>query len=428
MDISKIKIRLLNRENMIIFYFYSLFIRWFAFGLIFPIAIKWNIVHFLWIINAVWAFIIICDDIKKEYYKSYKIFDWIQVIYIIYIFLTWFFLAKNHSFFYLHEIVTYIQMGYIVYSYPKKIKKEKIECFFAKISQHYVCIVFMLTLVSVILYVFGISEIKAIDGNNIMLYEGSYGLGHTAVLSRYFGLFSVSTLAGFFCYLAVILHFYFIEKKSHIFFQYFGILLNSYMIFLTDSRCAKFILFLSFLFFIIKKFKINIYTKKFYKIILLFLLGSIGIILMFKFDLLKEIISNPYQILNNLSSNRLGIAKLIFESLNTVEKILFGLGWCNNIVLQQINEIHPHNLFLSIYLYTGIIGVIIFFIFLITNIRQIIKNNKIIKDMRCEWLVVIIIAVFVESCLDICIIGDAHVETIFFWLSLGILVNLNYIC
>ena len=71
MDISKIKIRLLNRENMIIFYFYSLFIRWFAFGLIFPIAIKWNIVHFLWIINAVWAFIIICDDIKKEYYKNY---------------------------------------------------------------------------------------------------------------------------------------------------------------------------------------------------------------------------------------------------------------------------------------------------------------------------------------------------------------------
>ena len=56
------------------------------------------------------------------------------------------------------------------------------------------------------------------------------------------------------------------------------------------------------------------------------------------------------------------------------------------------------------------------------------ENNKIIKDMQCEWLVIIIIAVFVESCLDICIIGDAHVETIFFWLSLGILVNLNYIC
>ena len=149
----------------------------------------------------------------------------------------------------------------------------------------------------------------------------------------------------------------------------------------------------------------------------------IAIILYKNPSLIMKLSENPSYIINKLSSGRLGMTT---KTLSYSKNCLFlGSGYCNSeFTVAAYELIHPHNIFLALLLYTGIPGLVLFTMFLILNVKDIVHNLDYIKLNNLKWLVVLVICVFFESLLDIAIIGaPINIQTLYFYLCLGILVK-----
>ena len=117
---------------------------------------------------------------------------------------------------------------------------------------------------------------------------------------------------------------------------------------------------------------------------------------------------------------------MTIQTLSYSKNCLFlGSGYCNSeFTVAAYKLIHPHNIFLALLLYTGIPGLVLFTMFLILNVKDIVHNLDYIKLNNLKWLVVLVICVFFESLLDIAIIGaPINIQTLYFYLCLGILVK-----
>ena len=138
------------------------------------------------------------------------------------------------------------------------------------------------------------------------------------------------------------------------------------------------------------------------------------------------LLQNPYQTIIDLSSGRIQMAEAIIRNANNHR--FLGEGYGNNLLVNsRFNTVHPHNLFLAILLYTGYPGLLAFCGFLFYTIKQITNNLHLIISLNFKWIFILTICVFIESLFDTCIIGaaSANIETLFFYLCLGIICNLN---
>ena len=137
--------------------------------------------------------------------------------------------------------------------------------------------------------------------------------------TRFMGLWSWFTIASFHCYISICLHLYIIENNSNKITNSLGIILCTFMIYLTDSRSSLlilgFIIFSYFLFYLSKRlsFKKTIFIG----LGGIFIVGItiISIKLSSSKELFTMLLNNPYETIKTLSSGRIQMAEAIIYNL-----------------------------------------------------------------------------------------------------------------
>ena len=274
----------------------------------------------------------------------------------------------------------------------------------------------------------GHNTITLPNGSNQTMIGIDNALAHK---TRFMGLWAWYTIASFHCYIALCLHLYLIETTKNKMINFIGILLCAYMIYLTDSRSSLlilgFIIISYFLFYLSKKISFRKTMLVGLSVILVFGIAFVYLKLLSNQKLLTMLLNNPYETIKTLSSGRIQMAEEIINNLKN--HWLLGEGYGNNNLIQnKFGIIHPHNALLATLLYTGWTGLILFLIFTILNIKQIINNLSLIIHSNFKWILILSICVVIESFFDICIIGarSTNIETLFFYLCLGIVTNTNF--
>ena len=140
------------------------------------------------------------------------------------------------------------------------------------------------------------------------------------------------------------------------------------------------------------------------------------------------LLNNPYETIKTLSSGRIQMAEAIIYNLK--DHWLLGQGYGNNtLIYQKFGIAHPHNAVLATLLYNGWSGFIILIIFFVLNTKQIYLNLTKIINHNFKWILVLALCVIIESLFDTCIIGavSSNIETLFFYLCLGVVTNTNFL-
>ncbi len=417
-----IKDFLLNKKIFIAFWFGCLYFQHFIAQLLLTTSIRTTIWHILWVIYAIWTVIILIYDIYKKNinFKDKKILT--LSLFALINTISLFLFSSNHSAYYIFALATLYAQCFIFYTYDNK---NEIKDLFIKLAYVFVGIVSIYTTISLACCALGYTSLTLPNGSIIKML-GDQTLAHNKL--RFMGLWTWYTTASFNCYTAILFSLYFLDLNKNKIFHITMIILNTIMIYLTDSRSSLIILafiFLCGISFILRK---KLSTKKILHIALIAVVFSILFVVLkiiSNSELLSMLMSDPYHVLNDLSSLRLNMHVGIIQHMK--DSWLLGYGYCNNdFVVSTYSIPHPHNVFMATLLYSGIVGLVLFMIFIILNIQSLLKNIKTIFSSNLRWILVLVMSIFIESLFDICIIGaPLNIETLYFWLCLGILVKLN---
>ena len=129
-----------------------------------------------------------------------------------------------------------------------------------------------------------------------------------------------------------------------------------------------------------------------------------------------------FDLLNTISSNRLIIWKTSLEEF--LKRPVLGWGWENGDAIAQYTQTEiydSHNLVVNLLLWTGLPGFSAFAAAAIIWIKRLLNNQGILQDKVYRWYILITAMFFVQSLLDILIIGDdTHIGTLLFWMFAGI--------
>ncbi len=412
---SNIKKYILNKQNLILFWFSCLFFQHFVTQLLLPESIRAIIWHGLWVIDIIWTIVVLFYDLYKKniHLKDKKII--VLIVFVVINTISWLLFDPTRGPYGIFTLITLYAQSFVFYSYALK---NDIKDLLIKLAYLFIGFTAFYTIVSLICYIVGYTSFTLPNGTEITMLGIDNALAHK---TRFMGIWTWYTVASFDCYIAILFSLYLLDLKKNKVFHIIMILLNSYMIYLTDSRSSLIVLAFIYLCIILFYLKNKIGTKK--TIIcgmLTIIIGIVGFILLVsikKPDLFMLFMSNPYGTLQTLSSGRLQMAEGILNNL----KIL-GNGYCNNeFVLSHYGIQHPHNVIMAILLYSGISGLVTFILFIIFNIQSIIKNLHSIFTHQYKWILVLVVCIFIESMFDICIIGaPVNIQTLFFWLCLGL--------
>ena len=417
---TKFKNYIFNEKNLILFWFCCLFFQHFITQLLLPESIRAVIWHALWVIDILWTTVVLIYDIyqKKINFKDSKIV--VLSLFVLINTISWL-LFNEHGPYYIFTLVTLYEQAFIFYAYANK---NDIKELFIKLAYAFIGLVSFYTIVSLICYVVGYTSFVLPNGTEITMLGVDNALAHK---TRFMGIWTWYTVASFDCYIAILLSLYLLDLKKNKIFHITMIILNSIMIYLTDSRSSLIVLAFIYLCFILFLLQKKIGTKK-------TIITGIGLILVGGINFISlKVMKNPsllsgnlYQTLRTLSSGRLQMAEGILNNLKN--SWLLGNGYCNNeFVLTNYGIQHPHNVIMAVILYSGITGLVLFTIFIILNICTITKNIHYIFSNNLKWILVLVICIFIESMFDICIIGaPVNIQTLYFWLCLGFITNSNY--
>ena len=413
-----------DKKNLILFWFFCCIFQHFITQILiseYLRAILWRI---LWIIDIIWTSIILIKDIytKKINYKDTKMF--LLVLFVIFTTISWLIKSQSHSPYYFFTLVTLYEQAFIFYLYAIETKIEDIKSLLKNLAFIYLCFVCFYTIISLFLYFFGYTTITLPNKTIIQMFNTDNLVAHKI---RYMGIWNWCTVAALDSYLAILLHLYLIDNNSNKIIHGLFIILESFMIYLTDTRSTFVILsfiVLSSIYFYILKNKGAKNTLLFCKIscfiaCLLFIIY----ILIYKSDLVFFLIKNPEETLEVLSSGRFEMAKGIIMTVKN--DLLLGKGYCNNeFIIKNYAIQHPHNIFLALLLYTGIPGIVFFSTFFIINIKCACNRINVILQNKAKWIFILVLCIFIESMFDICIIGaPVNIQTLYFWLCLGLIAN-----
>ena len=415
-----IKDFLLSKKKLITFWFGCIFFQHFISQLLLPTSIRTTIWHILWVIYTIWTVIILIYDIYKKniHFKDKKIL--ILSLFSLTNTISWILFNPSHTAYYIFTLVTLYAQCFIFYTYDNK---NEIKDLFIKLAYVFVGIVSIYTTISLACYISGHTSFTLPNGTAITML-GDQTLAHNKL--RFMGLWTWYTTASFNCYTAILLSLYLLDLNKNKIFHITMIILNTIMIYLTDSRSSLIILAFIFLCGILFIFKKKLSTKKILHIAIIAVVFSVLFFvlkLVSNSELLSMLMSDPYNVLNDLSSLRLNMHVGIIRHMK--DSWLLGYGYCNNdFVVSTYSIPHPHNVFMATLLYSGIVGLTLFIIFIILNIQSVIKNIKTIFSSNLRWILVLVMSIFIESLFDICIIGaPLNIETLYFWLCLGMITS-----
>ena len=276
----------------------------------------------------------------------------------------------------------------------------------------------LLALASVILFVCYRMDITLPGGFGSA--DQIFTYGHLGEETRFCGLFGYSTDGGNLCALAMALGINLYEqKKLPLILTVIGTLLLGYTIYLLDVRTSILAMLLCAMVLCAYLLGKRIGRKKSAGIILTAAVVLIGVLLILKKDTIAYYLElyreDPRQTLAFLTTGR----SKYWESavLGWLEKPVLGWGWMNNTFVGAYFD--NHNVIFNVLLWTGAAGAGLFLAFWGIWLVRMHKN----RPIRGIGLILILLAVFVQSMLDRAIIGSANagVETMCFWLTAGFL-------
>ena len=417
-----------SKKNLILFYFEAIFFQVFILRIFFTGNVYNTLEHLIWGINTLWVIYITIYDFKNKQIQFNNSRILILFLFFIVSTISWILFQPNHSLFYFYDLIKLYEFGFIFYSYPINTDRKEIKNTINILAYSFCTYVFVYIIISFVLVIFGYNTITLPNGSNQTMIGIDNALAHK---TRFMGLWAWYTIASFHCYIALCLHLYLIETTKNKMINFIGILLCAYMIYLTDSRSSLlilgFIIIAYFLFYLSKKISFRKTMLVGLSVILVFGIAFVYLKLLSNQKLLTMLLNNPYETIKTLSSGRIQMAEEIINNLKN--HWLLGEGYGNNTLIQnKFGIIHPHNALLATLLYTGWTGLILFLIFTILNIKQIINNLSLIIHSNFKWILILSICVVIESFFDICIIGarSTNIETLFFYLCLGIVANTNF--
>lgn len=416
-----------NKQNLILFYFEAIFFQVFVLRIFFSGNIYNSFEHLIWGFNTIWVVFIAIHDLKNKQIQLNNSRIIFMFLFFIISSISWIIYQPNHSLFYFYDLVKLYEFGFIFYTYSDEVKIDEIKHLLNILSSSFCAYVFIYISISFILLIFGYNSFY-LPNNSLQIMIGTDNpLAHKI---RFMGLRSWYTIASFHCYIALCLHLYLIENHKNIVINFTGIIFCILMIYLTDSRSSLLILgfiFITYILFALsKKYGLQKSLIFCFFIILIALVFLIVYKLITNKELYIMLLQNPYQTIIELSSGRIQMAEAIIHNANNHR--FLGEGYGNNLLVNsRFNTVHPHNLFLAILLYNGYLGLLAFCGFLFYTIKQITNNLHLIISLSFKWIFILTICVFIESLFDTCIIGaaSANIETLFFYLCLGIICNLN---
>ena len=426
---ESIKNFIFNKKNLVLFYFevvifQTLVLRMFVqeSGYFYY---RTNLIFIA--LNALWVFLLIGYDIKhkKINFKDKKLF--FLFLFLIIATIDWIVSLPSHGIYidYIHEIIKLYEFAYIFYSYSSESNLEEVKQTIKILAYSYCAYIFVYCVISLVIYFLGYTEIMKPNGTLHILYANDNPVAHK---DRYMGLWTWAPGVGITCYPAICLHLYLIENKKNKFINILGIILSTYMIYLSDSRGAlvvlAFIVLAYFLFILVKKMSI----KKVIRIgILVGIIGGLALISL-KFlknqELLSEFISNPIDTIVTLSSGRIQMAIGVIK--HQKETWLFGEGYSNNgFIINTYGNIHPHNVIMAALLYTGIPGTLVYLILAFLLLKEMFSNLDSVIKFNIKWLFVLTLCVMIGAMFDTEILGsrNPNLATLFFYICLGISVN-----
>ena len=417
-----------SKKNLILFYFEAIFFQVFILRIFFTGNVYNTLEHLIWGINTLWVIYITIYDFKNKQIQFNNSRILILFLFFIVSTISWILYQPNHTLFYFYDLIKLYEFGFIFYSYPINTDRKEIKNTINILAYSFCTYVFVYIIISFVLVIFGYNTITLPNGSNQTMIGIDNALAHK---TRFMGLWAWYTIASFHCYIALCLHLYLIETTKNKMINFIGILLCAYMIYLTDSRSSLlilgFIIIAYFLFYLSKKISFRKTMLVGLSVILVFGIAFVYLKLLSNQKLLTMLLNNPYETIKTLSSGRIQMAEEIINNLKN--HWLLGEGYGNNTLIQnKFGIIHPHNALLATLLYTGWTGLILFLIFTILNIKQIINNLSLIIHSNFKWILILSICVVIESFFDICIIGarSTNIETLFFYLCLGIVANTNF--
>ena len=240
--------------------------------------------------------------------------------------------------------------------------------------------------------------------------------------SRYGGIYENANQGGFWALISIIFSYFKIKENKYLKFNIFNILLQFFLLVVSGCRSAYiafFILITYMLFIKIKKYK-N------YKVIMIAIISFFTLIIvaitLIRYQWIGQyVVDNPERAINLLSGLRYFIWKDAIHI--TAQFPFFGVGVNNlNAAAKSLlpegayyitgNWEDPHNIIICLLGYTGIVGLISFFVLLIDKAKLSIKNNL-------TELLLITFALFTISIFDIAIIFDGRIVSIIFWYFIG---------
>ena len=378
-------------------------------------------------LNALWVFIILGYDIKykKINFKDKKIF--FLFLFLIIATIDWIISLPSHGIYidYIHEIIKLYEFAYIFYSYSSETNIEEVKQTLKILAYSYCAYIFLYCVISLAIYFLGYTEIMKPNGTLHILYANDNPIAHK---DRYMGLWTWCPGVGINCYPAICLHLYLIENGKSKIINILGIIMCTYMIYLSDTRAAfvvlAFIVLAYFLFILAKKMPIK---KVIYTGILLGIVGGLALILL-KFlknqTLLNEFLNSPIDTIVTLSSGRIQMAMGVIKHLK--ETWLFGEGYSNNgFIINTYGNIHPHNVIVAALLYTGIPGTIVYLALAFLLLKEMFSNLDSIIKNNIKWIFVLTLCVIIGAMFDTEILGsrNPNLATLFFYVCLGVSVN-----
>lgn len=319
----------------------------------------------------------------------------------------------------------------VFFSAPLYYSRHENREFLIRLSKDIVVIITVINLISFLIFLTGRQDVAVmLNGGYQIPFYADIGHGTTGTVLRFEGLFGHPNYAGFRGYLCICLCLYLNEhhriKKP---FLMISMLLSVFMICVPNCRSAIIALALiviCLLFRYISSIERVKDNPKLHKV----LWGIVAAIIIAAAVLYSGkaawILKDPYDRLNVISSGRVSIWKLAFES-TFQEKPWFGFGYINmeNPVYIQYKWEYSHNLFASITLWSGFPALIVFLLFLVFSLRSYQHGKgESTEKSHVFWLQLLILCILIQAMFDQAVIGNTYPETGIFWAVCGYLLSL----
>jgi|GEM_PF-6460047 len=396
-------------------------------------------------VYTLWATVIVLDDLihKRILNNKYKIL--FELLFTAALG-SMIFQSGPHDLTQVKYLISYGVMVYIFTSGSLSCSRKQFRNFLVFLSVNTVVLIFFMNAAS--FWQYNVSAPSSdIFRNLLKSFSGLFSARNnlsgfvTHIDDRYAGYYLSVGYASFSQYLSIVLSLYLFDQLCHNWVaKVIGsllVLINAvlalWMLGMSDAR----VVFLDIILIVICLIAIGI--KRITKVQWIGVIITLGLSAISLFSIeryfvpvLKQEIATSgmdnYQFWNKLLSHRLDYWAAGWTDF--LKRPIFGNGWMKSDTLGETFSVariylNHHNLFINLLCWTGFIGTGIFVLVITLCTIRIFKNGRYIAKSKSEWLIVLCLCVFIQSMLDICIIGeDLHIETPWFWLCFGYLVFL----